>query len=348
MESQDRYAAVRAALSASPRAWLVTGAAGFIGSNLAEALLGLGQTVVGLDNFSTGRRANVAELEALPGADARFRFVEADVRDPAACLEACRGADYVLHQAALGSVPRSLENPRATHESNVDGFVNILLAAREAGVRRFVYASSSSVYGDHPALPKTEDTVGELLSPYAVTKRADELYAMVFSRSYGFETVGLRYFNVFGPRQDPEGPYAAVIPRWVDALLSGAPCTIYGDGENSRDFCHVSNVVQANLLAALAPPEAAGRVYNVAVGGRTTLNQLYAALRDLVAAHRPEAARAEPRYLPPRPGDIAHSQADVSRAAASLGYRPGMTLEAGLGASLGWYLREALAQGAGR
>lgn len=349
MDSHDRYDAVRAALRAAPRTWLVTGAAGFIGSNLAQALLELGQTVVGFDNFSTGKRANLDELRAAVGdeAAARFRFVEGDLRDLEACREACRGADVVLHQAALGSVPRSLEDPLASHASNVDGFVHMLVAARDAGVRRFVYASSSSVYGDHPALPKVEAAIGEPLSPYAATKRTNEIYAGVFQRGYGVETVGLRYFNVFGPRQDPDGPYAAVIPRWVAAMIAGESCTIYGDGENSRDFCYVANVVQANLLAATAPAAATGTVYNVALGGRTTLNELHATLQRLLAEHRPGQALPPARHEAPRRGDVAHSQADVSKAREALGYAPTHPLEEGLREALPWYLGAGAALPAG-
>src|SRR5690606_23539043 len=269
-----------------PRRWLVTGAAGFIGSNLVEHLLRLGQAVVALDNLATGHRRNLDEAaaeaaaEAGEGAAGRLAFLEADVRDLDACRRACDGVDVVLHQAALGSVPRSIADPLTTHAVNADGTLNVLAAAREAGVPRVVLASSSSVYGDHPALPKVEDQLGTPLSPYAVSKRVGELYAHTFGLHYGLETVVLRYFNVFGKRQDPDGPYAAVIPRWIAEMLAGRPCTIYGDGETSRDFCYVANVVQANLLAATAPPEAAGRVYNVAYGERTTLKELHAALRD--------------------------------------------------------------------
>ena len=266
----SRYDDLQADLRQSPRRWLVTGAAGFIGSHLVETLLGLGQHVVGLDNFATGSRANVEAASAVH--PDRFRFVEGDIRSLDDCRAACEGVDVVLHQAALGSVPRSIKDPLATHATNVDGFVNMLVAARDAGIGRFVYASSSSVYGDHPGLPKVEDQIGTPLSPYAVSKRVDELYARTFQDHYPIETVGLRYFNVFGPRQDPNGPYAAVIPRWLGEMLDGTPSTIFGDGETSRDFCYVANVVQANLLAAFAPTDATGTVYNVAYGDRTTLN----------------------------------------------------------------------------
>jgi UDP-N-acetylglucosamine 4-epimerase len=325
---------VEAELRAAPRSWLVTGAAGFIGANLVERLLELGQAVVGLDNFATGKRENLAD--ALD--DPRFRFVEGDICDPAACADALAGADVVLHQAALGSVPRSIADPVATHRSNVDGFLTLLVAARDAGVKRFVYAASSSTYGDHPALPKREEQIGRPLSPYAVTKHVNELYAGVFHRTYGMETVGLRYFNVFGPRQDPDGPYAAVIPRWVGNLLDGRPCRINGDGENSRDFCHIDNVLQANLLAAtVRDPAALGEVYNVAYGQRTTLNQLFVLIRDAVARHRPEAADAVAEHGPPAPGDVKHSLADLGKVRRFLGYEPTRDVRAGLEQAVDWY-----------
>jgi UDP-N-acetylglucosamine 4-epimerase len=295
---------------------------------------------VALDNLATGHRANLDDVRARVGAEraARLRFVEADIRDAAACRAACAGAQYVLHQAALGSVPRSIKDPGASHDSNVNGFLNVLQAARDAGVRRFVYASSSSVYGDHPALPKVEDVTGNLLSPYAVTKYVNELYARTFQRVYGVETVGLRYFNVFGPRQDPAGPYAAVMPQWFAGLLRGEPVYINGDGETSRDFCYVANAVQANLLGATAAdPAATGQVYNVAFGGRTTLNELYALIRAQVARFRPEAAGAEPVRRDFRAGDIRHSLADVSRARALLGYEPSHSVREGLDAAAAWY-----------
>jgi UDP-N-acetylglucosamine 4-epimerase len=321
-------------LRARPRTWLVTGAAGFIGSNLVERLLELGQSVVGLDNFATGKPENLADFRG----DPRFRFVEGDVCDRDACLDALAGADVVLHEAALGSVPRSIANPLASHRANVDGFVTLLVAARDAGVKRFVYAASSSTYGDHPALPKVEEHIGRALSPYAVTKQVGELYAAVFHRVYGMETVGLRYFNVFGPRQDPEGPYAAVIPRWVGSLLEGRGCRINGDGENSRDFCFVDNVVQANLLAAtVLDPAALGEVYNVACGQRTTLNELFALIRDEAARYRPEAAEATPEHGPPALGDVKHSLADLRKVREFLGYQPTHDLAAGLARAVAWY-----------
>ncbi len=337
------HADLQQAVAATRRRWLVTGAAGFIGSHLVEALLALGQDVVGLDNFATGHRRNLEDVRASAGEEAwrGFAFVEGDITDPATCRRACAGVDTVLHQAALGSVPRSIDDPLATHAANATGFVNVLAAAREAGVRRFVYAASSSTYGDHPGLPKVEDEIGRPLSPYAVTKYVNELYADVFARCYGVETVGLRYFNVFGTRQDPEGAYAAVIPRWIRAMLRGDPVTIYGDGETSRDFCFVANAVQANLRAALASDAAAlNQVYNVAVGQRTTLNGLYETLAALVRERRP--GRAVPPALREafRAGDVRHSQADVGKAARLLGYAPTHGLRAGLEAALPWYVAQ--------
>jgi UDP-N-acetylglucosamine 4-epimerase len=339
--ARSRIDEVEEGLRAAPRTWLVTGAAGFIGANLAERLLELGQGVVGLDSFATGKRGNVADLVAAD-AGGRFRFVEGDICDRDVCLEALRGVDVVLHQAALGSVPRSLADPVATHRANVDGFLCMLMAARDAGVRRFVYAASSSTYGDHPALPKVEEEIGRPLSPYAVTKYVNELYAGVFHRAYGMETIGLRYFNVFGRRQDPDGPYAAVIPRWVGNLLAGRRCRINGDGQNSRDFCYVDNVLQANLLAATTrDPEALGEVYNVAYGQRTTLNELFALIRDAVACHVPQAAEAVPEYGPPAPGDVKHSVADLRKATRRLGYRPTHDVRTGLARAVDWYVATA-------
>lgn len=334
------YENARHALRAAPRTWLVTGAAGFIGSNLVEALLQLDQHVVGLDNFATGHRRNLDDVRACVGEEAwaRFRFLEGDIRDLDTCRAACAGVELVLHQAALGSVPRSLADPIATNQANIDGFLNLLVAARDAGVERFVYAASSSTYGDHPGLPKVEELIGRPLSPYAVTKYVNELYAEVFQRCYGIETVGLRYFNVFGRRQDPDGAYAAVIPRWVGQLLRGERPRINGDGETSRDFCYIANVVQANLLAATARGDGVtGEVYNVAVGGRTTLNQLYRAIRDGLAAHRPELAGLKPEYGPFRAGDVRHSQADIRKARERLGYAPTHDLAQGLAEALEWY-----------
>ncbi|HET7197640.1 MAG TPA: SDR family oxidoreductase [Burkholderiales bacterium] len=322
------YESARRRIRAASRTWLVTGAAGFIGSHLAEHLLALGQQVVGLDNFSTGKPAN---LEALRSP--RFRFLQGDIRDPAACARACAGADVVLHQAALGSVPRSIDDPVASSESNIGGFLHMLVAARDAGVRRFVYASSSAVYGDHPALPKVEATIGRAVSPYGLTKHVNELFAGVFDACYGFRTIGLRYFNVFGPRQDPHGAYASVIPAWIGALLAGESACINGDGSAARDFCHVDNVVQANLLAAtVEDPAALGEAYNVALGDQTSLNELFRMIAGLMG--RPEA---KPVYRAPRKGDLQFSRADTSKAERLLGYRPAVRIMEGLERTIHWY-----------
>lgn len=334
------YENLRAELKKSPRTWLVTGAAGFIGSNLVEALLQLDQRVVGLDNFATGHRKNLNQLKDLVTASQweRFRFIEGDIRLQHVCHEACAGADYVLHQAALGSVPRSIADPITSNEANVHGFLNMIVAARDARVKRFVYASSSSVYGDHPDLPKVEDKIGNVLSPYAATKKFNEIYADVFARTYGFQTIGLRYFNVFGPRQDPDGAYAAVIPKWVAAILKREPVTILGDGETSRDFCYIANVVQANLLAATATrADAVNQVYNVAVNDRTTLNQLFAMIRDGLAQADPALASAQAVYKDFRPGDVRHSQANIGKAQRLLGYEPTHRIEQGMAEALAWY-----------
>ena len=337
-------------LRARPARWLVTGSAGFIGSHLVETLLELGQTVIGLDNFATGYRRNLDEVRALVGPERwqRHRFIEADIRDLNACHEACRNVDYVLHQAALGSVPRSLTNPLATNAANVDGFLNMLVAARDAGVKRFVYAASSSTYGDHEALPKVEERIGRPLSPYAVSKLVNELYAEVFARCYAFPSIGLRYFNVFGARQDPEGAYAAVIPRWTRAMLLGEPVTINGDGETSRDFCFVDNAVQANLLAATTDdPAAVNQVYNVAVDDRTSLTRLFEILRAVLAELRPDVRQVQPVYGDFRPGDVRHSQADIGKARRLLGYLPSHRLEEGVRVAMPWYVaRFAVVAGA--
>ena len=333
---------MHAGLRAKPRRWLVTGVAGFIASNLAEALLEANQEVVGLDNFATGKRANLDEVREIVGPDrwARFRFIEGDVASPDVCREAAPGVDVVLHQAALGSVPRSIEEPLDSNAANVTGHLALLEAARRAGVRRFVYASSSSVYGDSPTMPKVEDDLGRPLSPYAVTKLADELYATVYGQLHGMETVGLRYFNVFGPRQDPGGAYAAVIPKWISAMIRGDEVRINGSGAISRDFCHVKNVVQANLLAATVDaPEALNQAYNIAVGRRTTLDELFGLLRDRLAARHPRLAGSKPAYGPARPGDVMHSLADIAKARRLLGYEPTHSIEQGLDESLDWYER---------
>ena len=311
------------------RTWLVTGAAGFIGSHLAERLLALGQNVVGLDNFATGKREN------LP---AGIRFIEGDIRSLDACERACAGVDVVLHQAALGSVPRSIDDPVSSNAANVSGFLNMLVAARNAGVERFVYASSSAVYGDHPALPKVEAITGRAVSPYGLTKQVNELYAGVFDLCYGFKTIGLRYFNVFGPRQDPNGAYASVIPAWIGALLRAQVPYINGDGTAARDFCHVENVVQANLLAAtVEDPAALGQAYNIALGDQTSLIELYAIIRDGVAERFPAVRYVKAIHREPRRGDLQFSRADTSKAERLLGYRPTVRIREGLAQTIAWY-----------
>ena len=326
------YEKLQRNLKRRPRKWLVTGAAGFIGSHLVETLLGLNQYVVGLDNFSTGYAHNVDTVkQQLPSEQRRrFRFIEGDISDAATCRRACRQVNYVLHQAAMGSVPRSFADPLATHSANTTGFIQVLEAAKKAKVSRVVYASSSSVYGDAKGLPKREGREGAPLSPYAVSKAVDELYARVFHEGYGQELIGLRYFNVFGPRQDPNGAYAAVIPRWIQALFKDQTSEIYGDGKTSRDFCYVANAVQANLLAATARQVQQG-VYNVAVGERTSLNRLHRLLRKRIGSNR------APKQKPFRAGDVRHSLADISAASKDLGYRPTHTIEQGLDLTVRWY-----------
>ena len=329
-------------LQSNPRTWLVTGVGGFIGSNLLEGLLNLGQKVIGLDNFSTGYRRNLEDVrKEIPSkAWDRFRFLEGDIRNLSDCQKACEGVDYVLHQAALGSVPRSVDDPIQTNQSNVDGFLNMLIAARDARVKRFVYASSSSVYGDLPDLPAREDKVGQPLSPYSVTKSVNELYADVFSKLYGLVSMGLRYFNVFGKRQDPEGAYAAVIPKWIGLMLNGEIPTIDGDGETTRDFCYIENVIQANLLSALTDNGGAmNKVYNIAFGKQTSLNQLYGLIRDEVSKYKPEVMKGEPVYGPFRMGDIRHSLADISKAKNLLGYQPEYNVAQGMAHSIAWYVK---------
>jgi UDP-N-acetylglucosamine 4-epimerase len=371
------YDQLKSRLATEPHTWLITGAAGFIGSNLLEILLKLNQRVVGLDNFVTGHQRNLDEVQSLvtPAQWANFYFINGDIRN----LDDCRRAmhftpslrgnevdaaiqrysvDYVLHQAALGSVPRSVENPIATNETNIDGFLNMLVAARDAKVKRFVYAASSSTYGDHPSLPKVEDKIGKPLSPYAVTKYVNELYADVFARTYGFNTIGLRYFNVFGPRQDPNGAYAAVIPKWIASMIKGEPIYINGDGETSRDFCFIENVCQINLLAATvdSPLPQAGegvgeredptnQVYNVAVGDRTTLNQLYEQLHLNLLPSYPHLQGTKPVYRDFRAGDVRHSLADISKAASRLGYQPTHRIGEGLKVAMAWYVYHLTQQG---
>ncbi|MBI3870255.1 MAG: SDR family oxidoreductase [Verrucomicrobia bacterium] len=340
MTEETPYARVCRELSIRPARWLVTGVAGFIGSNLLLRLLELDQTVVGLDNLETGSARNLEQVQSLVGPERwrRFAFIEGSIRDLGSCVRACAGADYVLHQAALGSVPRSLVDPVSCHEANVSGFLHMIQAATEAKAKSFVYASSSAVYGDHPALPKVESQIGAPLSPYAASKYIDEVYADVYQRCYALSSVGLRYFNVFGPRQNPDGAYAAVIPKWIAALIAKQPVVINGDGETSRDFCYVANVVQANILAAtrIAKGEAS-QVFNVACQERTTLNQLFALLRGGLAPQYPHVLPCRPEYREFRAGDVRHSLADVSRAAKVLGYSPTHDLQAGLNEALAWY-----------
>lgn len=336
-----KYLELEARLREDPSTWLVTGVAGFIGSNLLEKLLVLGQRVTGLDNFLTGYRHNLEMVRDIVGPEAwrRFHFIEGDIRNLDACRAACVDVKHVLHEAALGSVPRSIEDPILSNSCNITGFLNMLVAARDAGAASFVYAASSSTYGDSPELPKVEDKIGKPLSPYAVTKYVDELYAEVFYSCYDFASVGLRYFNVFGQRQDPYGAYAAVIPQWHADLLNNRPVFINGDGETSRDFCYIENVVQANLLASFATGEAAARVYNVAYGESTTLNDLFELIRKEVARRRPEVAKVEPVHRDFRKGDVRHSLADISRARNLLGYEPEYDARRGLALASDWYIR---------
>ena len=363
------YTQLQQSLSQQPHTWLVTGVAGFIGSNLLEALLKLNQRVVGLDNFATGHQRNLDEVQTLvsPAKWANFNFIKGDIRTFEDCQRAmvwstndpallplplgegrCEGSpnggipvDYVLHQAALGSVPRSVEDPITTNAANITGFLNMLVAARDAKVKRFVYAASSSTYGDHPGLPKVEDTIGKPLSPYAVTKYVNELYADVFGKTYGLQSMGLRYFNVFGPRQDPNGAYAAVIPKWIASMIKSEPIYINGDGETSRDFCFIANVVQANLLAATTQaPEAVNQVYNVAVGDRTTLNELYTQLQRNLLPRYPHLQGTQPIYRDFRAGDVRHSLADISKARTRLGYEPTHRIGEGMACAMDWYVRD--------
>lgn len=339
--SVTAYEFLQQQLKAEPKTWLVTGVAGFIGSNLLEALLKLDQRVVGLDNFSTGHQRNLDEVKAIVTPDqwGKFTFVQGDIRDIEVCRRTCDGVDYVLHQAALGSVPRSIEDPITTNQNNIDGFLNMLVAARDAKVKRFVYAASSSTYGDHTDLPKVEDKIGKPLSPYAVTKLVNELYADVFARSYAFKSIGLRYFNVFGRRQDPNGVYAAVIPKWIAALIKDECLYINGDGETSRDFCYVDNAVQANLLAATVNNDVGvNQVYNVAVGDRTTLNQLYFSMHALLVNRFPHLKDKVPIYRDFRVGDVRHSLADISKAKQLIDYTPTHRIYEGLDEAMDWYV----------
>ena len=341
------YEALQERMKAQTNTWLITGVAGFIGSNLLEALLKLNQRVVGLDNFVAGKRENLAEVKDAIGSARwrQFRFIEGDIRVPGDCREACRSAQYVLHQAALGSVPVSIEDPVSYNETNIDGFLNMLMAARDAGVARFVYAGSSAAYGDDPGMPKREESIGSPLSPYALTKYANELYAALFARCYGVGSIGLRYFNVFGPRQDPNGAYAAVIPQWIASLLNAEPVHINGDGETSRDFCHVDNVVQANLLAATCEDGAAvNQVYNIALGEKTTLNELFQIIRRALEPCFPHLCNVRPVHREFRAGDVRLSQADIGKAVRLLGYRPGRRVAEGLVSAIEWYASRAGAQ----
>lgn len=334
---------IKTELTISPKTWLVTGVAGFIGSNILEVLLMLDQRVIGMDNFSTGYGYNLENVRKAVG-DAKwagFDFLEGDIRNPDDCRSACSGVEYVLHQAALGSVPRSMDDPVTTNQCNVDGFLNMAVASVEARVKRFVYASSSSVYGDSPQLPKTEDHIGAPLSPYAASKLMNEIYSGVFSKVYDFEWIGLRYFNVFGKRQDPKGAYAAVIPRWIDSLLHLENPVVNGDGETSRDFCYINDAVQANILAALSEnPDAVNKAYNVAFGRQTSLNELLGLIRGALSAHIPDVANIVPKYGPFRKGDVRHSLADAGRARELLGYAPEFSVERGIRETIDWYVAE--------
>ena len=337
----NKYEKVKESLKENPKTWLVTGVAGFIGSNLLETLLKLNQIVVGIDNFATGHQHNIDQALKDAGVNAateKFKFINGDIRNLEDCQEACKGVDYVLHQAALGSVPRSIEDPIATNQTNIDGCLNMLVAARDSKVKGFVYAASSSTYGDHTDLPKVEDKIGNPLSPYAVTKLVNELYASVFARTYDFNTIGLRYFNVFGKRQDPNGAYAAVIPKWVASILHGEEVFINGTGETSRDFCYIYNTVQMNILAATAEnSDAANQVYNTALNDRTNLTELYAMIQDRLVTLKPDLKIQEATYRDFRAGDVMHSQADISKAQNLLGYEPTHKINEGLDEAMEWY-----------
>ena len=337
----NAYEKLKHKLINEEKVWLITGVAGFIGSNLLESLLKFNQQVVGIDNFSTGHQSNLDEVQSTVSIESwnKFQFISGDIRSFSDCQKACKGVDFVLHQAALGSVPRSLADPIATNSTNIDGFLNILVASRDAKVKSFTYAASSSTYGDHPALPKKEENIGNPLSPYAVTKYVNELYADVFFRCYEFNTIGLRYFNVFGRRQDPEGAYAAVIPKWISAMISGKAVIINGDGETSRDFCYVDNVVQANLLAATISEESAkNQVYNVAVGDRTSLNELFLKIKENLLFKYPHLKHSNPTYHDFRKGDVRHSLADINKIKKLIGYEPIYRISDGLKEAIEWYI----------
>lgn len=341
----SKYKKLQDYLKHNKSTWLVTGAAGFIGSNLIEKLLILNQNVIALDNFDTGHQNNIdnaiKDAQKSSGNDVcnNLTFIEGDIRDLDDCLNACNGVDYVLHQAALGSVPRSIKDPIRTNKSNIDGFLNMLIASKDNKVKRFVYASSSSVYGDHPDLPKIEENIGKPLSPYATTKVVNEIYADVFAKTYGFQSIGLRYFNIFGKRQDPNGPYAAVIPKWTAAFLDNEEIFINGNGDTSRDFCYVDNAVQMNLLSATADNDAAlNEVYNVALNDRTSLNKLFSMIKERLLKHDIGIGDKEPIYRDYRPGDVKHSQANIAKSESLLGYKPEYSISKGLDKAIDWYL----------
>lgn len=329
-------------LRKKPKTWLITGVAGFIGSNLLEQLLRLNQTVVGLDNFATGHQRNLDEVRGLVEENQwqRFKLIKGDIRNIDDCRNAASNIDYILHQAALGSVPRSISDPATTNAVNIDGFLNMLITARDEGVERFVYAASSSTYGDHKELPKIENRIGKPLSPYAVTKYVNELYADVFAKTYGLNSIGLRYFNIFGRRQDPDGSYAAVIPKWTSSMLEEKQVEIYGDGKTSRDFCYIDNAVQANLLAATAGPPAGNEVYNIAFGGQVTLNELFDHIRQALADNGITVDQ-EPVFRDFRAGDVRHSRADISKARKLIGYQPDFSATDGIKEAMAWYIRFA-------
>ena len=340
----SKFEQAKGLLRKQPKQWLITGVAGFIGSNLLEFLLTLNQRVIGLDNFSTGFQANLDEVskKVTPAQWSNFFFYKGDITNLDDCRHACEGVDYVLHQAALGSVPRSIDSPINSNAANVSGFLNMLVAARDANVESFTYAGSSSTYGDHPALPKVEDVIGKPLSPYAVTKLINELYAEVFAKTYGFKTIGLRYFNVFGQRQNPNGSYAAVIPKWTSAIIKNEDLYINGDGETSRDFCFVENAVQANILAAISDDEAKNNVYNIALNDRTTLNQLFNYIKEELEALSGIIYSPKPIYCADRTGDVRHSQADINKAVQFLGYEPLFRVRDGLKKTMPWYFKNLL------